>query len=233
MEPQAMDHDSAVNLQACEKYVLGELTPELREAYEEHYFSCADCAAELQNTIALVRGSCQVLAGAPAVAAMGGKPGGWLAWLRPAVAVPIFATLLLIIGYQNFFTLPRLKDAAAPRVLPMFSLITANTRGETAPEFSAPPGEPLGLYVDVPADPGYPYYAIRLEDPKGSTVALTSLSYAQAQKTQVVVIHPGKMAGNYSLVVLGQSKPEQGASSGMELARMQFTVVFSGPVRQH
>jgi hypothetical protein len=231
----AMDHNSAVKLQACEKYVLGELSPELREAYEEHYFSCAECAAELRSTAELVRGSRQVFSETPAVrerAGATGEQGGWFAWLRPAVAVPVFATLLLIIGYQNFFTLPRLKESVAPRVLPMFSLITANTRGENAPEFSARPGEPLGLYVDVPADPGYSNYTIRLQDPNGNIVSLRSLSYAEAQKTQVVILNPGTAAGNYSLVVLGQAKPEQGAAA-TELARMHFTVVFSSRIRQH
>jgi hypothetical protein len=236
MERQAMDHNSAVKLEACEKYVLGELSPELREAYEAHYFSCAECAAQLRSAVEFAAGSRQVFAESPAVAAKAGasrERSGWFAWLRPAVAVPAFAALLLLIGYQNFFTIPRLKESAAPRVLPMFSLIAANTRGETVPEFSARPDEPLGLYVDVPADPAYSSYVIRLQDPNGNTVPLRSLSYAEAQKTQVVVINPGKAAGNYSLVVLGQAKPAQGASSGTELARMQFTVVFSGQVQQH
>ena len=232
-----MDHNSAVKLEACEKYVLGELSPELREAFEEHYFSCAECAAQLRSTVELAAGSRQVFAEAPALAATVGaaarERSGWFAWLRPAIAVPAFAALLLVIGYQNFFTIPQLRESAAPRVLPMFSLIAANTRGETVPEFSARPDEPLGLYVDVPADPAYSAYVIRLQDPNGNTVPLRSLTYAEAQKTQVVVINPGKKAGNYSLVVLGQSKSAEATSAGTELARIQFTVVFSGPVQQH
>jgi hypothetical protein len=61
---------------------------------------------------------------------------------------------------------------------------------------------------------------------------LRSLSYAEAQKTQVVVMNPGKVAGNYSLVILGQAKTQQAAPS-VELARLQFTVAFSGQVLQH
>src|SRR5262245_34782671 len=124
MDRQAMDHNSAVKLEACEKYVLGELSPELREAYEEHYFSCAECAAQLRSTVELVAASRQVFADPPVLADkadVSPERSGWFAWLRPAVAVPAFAALLLLIGYQNFFTIPRLKDSAAPRVLPMFS----------------------------------------------------------------------------------------------------------------
>jgi hypothetical protein len=231
-----MDHDFAVKSQACEKYLLGELSPELRDAYEDHYFSCAECAVQLRSAVEMLGASRQIFAAAPAAAPNPGgaeKPRVWFGWLRPVIAVPVFATLLLLVGYQNFVTIPHLKRSASPRVLPMFSLITANTRGEVLPELVATPNEPLGLYMDVPADPAYSTYAIRLQDPTGNSIALRSLSDAEAQKTQVVVINPGTTAGNYAVVVWGQTKSDAGSSIGKELARMQFTVVFSNQVQQH
>ncbi len=38
-----MNHSEALQLQAAEKYILGELAPELRDEYEEHYFECEEC----------------------------------------------------------------------------------------------------------------------------------------------------------------------------------------------
>ena len=52
-----MDHEEAVRLQAAEKYVLGELAEELREAYEQHYFDCQECATEVIATAAFVDGA--------------------------------------------------------------------------------------------------------------------------------------------------------------------------------
>src|SRR5215469_13758810 len=49
-----MNHSDAVRLQAAEKYVLGELQGSLRDEYEEHYFDCAECAADLKATAAFV-----------------------------------------------------------------------------------------------------------------------------------------------------------------------------------
>ena len=231
-----MDHDVAVKSEACEKYLLGELSPELRDAYEEHYFSCADCAMQLRSAAELIGASQQIFAQTRAIGAKAPvaapEPVGWFKWLRPAIAIPAFATLLLVLGYQNFLTIPHLKESASPRVLPMFSLISANTRGERAPEFVTQPDEPLGLYVDVPADAAYSTYDLRLQDPNGSTIPLRSLSYAEAQKTQVVVINPGKTAGNYSLIIFGRTKPEQDAAS-TELARLQFAIAFGLKVLQH
>jgi hypothetical protein len=231
-----MDHDLAVKSQACEKYLLGELSPDLRDAYEEHYFSCAECATELRMAAELVGAGQQIFAQTPAPAVSVGarivqESGGWLRWFRPAIAIPVLATLLLVVGYQNLVLIPQLKESRAPRVLPMFSLISANTRGETVPAFTTQPNQPVGLYVDVPADAAYSSYAISVQDPSGKTIPLRSLSYAEAQKTQVLVINPGA-AGNYAVVVLGQAKSDLGSSTGKELARMQFTVVFSDKVQQ-
>jgi hypothetical protein len=226
MERNLMDHDQAVKSQVCEKYLLGELSAELRDAYEEHYFSCAECAMQLRTAAELIGASQQILARTPAIGRnvhATSKRGGWFKWLQPAIAIPMLASLLLLVGYQNFVTIPHLKKTASPRVLPMFSLISANTRGETAPEFVTQPDQPLGLYVDVPVDATYSTYDIRLQDPNGKTMPLRSLSYAEAQKTQVVVVNPGKTAGKYSLRIFGRAKSEQGTATA-ELARLQFVV---------
>ncbi len=229
-----MDHDLAVKSQACEKYLLGELSPDLRDAYEEHYFSCAECATRLRMAAELVGAGQQIFAQtpAPAVARPVHESGGWLRWFRPAIALPVLATLLLIVGYQNLVIIPQLQESRAPRVLPMFSLISANTRGETVAEFTTQPNQPVGLYVDVPADAAYSTYEIALVDPWGKTTPLRSLRYDEAQKTQVVVVNPGKISGKYILVISGQTN-SQLASPPVELARIQFTIDFAGQFLQH
>src|SRR5882757_5019915 len=206
-----MDHDLAVKSQACEKYLLGELSPDLRDAYEEHYFSCAECATQLRMAAELVGAGQQIFAQTPAVAAGAGiiqESSGWLRWLRPAIAIPVLATLLLVVGYQNLVMIPQLKESPAPRVLPMFSLISANTRGETVPAFTTQPNQPVGLYVDVPADAAYSTYEIALVDPWGKITPVRSLRYDEAQKTQVVVVNPSKISGKYILVISGQTNSQ-------------------------
>ena len=42
-----MDHNEALQLQAAEKYVLGELSYALREQYEEHCCECLECMKDL------------------------------------------------------------------------------------------------------------------------------------------------------------------------------------------
>ena len=45
-----MDHHQATQLTAVEKYLLDELTPEVRDEFEEHFFDCQDCATDLRAT---------------------------------------------------------------------------------------------------------------------------------------------------------------------------------------
>ncbi len=43
-----MDHSEAVRLRAAERYVLQQLTAVEAEAFEEHFFSCPECAEEVR-----------------------------------------------------------------------------------------------------------------------------------------------------------------------------------------
>jgi Putative zinc-finger len=227
MERSTMDHNQALQSQACEKYLLGELPPAERDAFEDHYFSCAECAIQLRSAADFLGASREILA---ASGVLQGKsdaapvPRRWFAWLlRPAFAVPAFALLLAVIGYQNFVTIPGYKQAAAPRVLPMHSLITANTLGDESLSFTVPADQPFGLYVDAPYDAAYSTYLLTLVSPSGAAIPLRALNAAEAQKTQIIAINPGRQAGKYTIVVSGLASTTD-SSSAKELARLQFTV---------
>ena len=56
-----MDHSESIRLMAAEKYLLGELAPELREQFEEHFFDCQECALDVRAGAALVEHSKVVL----------------------------------------------------------------------------------------------------------------------------------------------------------------------------
>ena len=58
---EAMAHSEAVRMQAAEEYVLGELSPVLREEYEEHFFACVACALEVKAAAAFADNACDVL----------------------------------------------------------------------------------------------------------------------------------------------------------------------------
>jgi Putative zinc-finger len=115
-----MDHQTALRFQAAEKYVSGELPEAERDAFEEHFFECAECAEEVrweQVFAANTRAALREQPGRPPVtaAAAFGKAAGWfsLEWLRPAFTVSALANLLLlgVVGYQALHVVPGLQSA--------------------------------------------------------------------------------------------------------------------------
>jgi hypothetical protein len=100
-----MTHAQAVNTSAAERYLLNEM-PELeRYAFEEHYFSCLECAEDVR-TAGLMRDG--VKAGlidrtarqeASPAAASAAATRAW----RPSVVLPwaVAATLAIAVAYQT------------------------------------------------------------------------------------------------------------------------------------
>src|SRR5258708_23192521 len=56
-----MDHETAVQLQAAERYVLDEFSSEERANFEEHFFGCPGCADEVRSATILAANAKVVL----------------------------------------------------------------------------------------------------------------------------------------------------------------------------
>ena len=111
-----MNHNEAVEQMLAEQYLLDELAPAAREAFEEHMFDCAECAFDLRAGSSFVREAKVQL---PGIAAetnakpvkFASKPSLWHSWWRPAFVAPVFATMLLVLVFQNVVTFPALREA--------------------------------------------------------------------------------------------------------------------------
>jgi len=135
-----MDHQQAINMHAAERYLLNELPPAERNEFEEHYFSCVGCADEVRSAFVFADNAKAVQleqARSESRRPVPPRPRrvfDWTAWLRPAMAAPVAAALLLgVTLYQRGIVIPRLEGeletATQPRVLPSVVARPA-TRGE-------------------------------------------------------------------------------------------------------
>src|SRR5271155_3704699 len=243
-----MEHLQAIQLKAAERYVLGELPSDLREQYEEHFFGCAECAEELSLAAAFVENSREAMGSEPVtppvrlpVSATRERPAasGWFgAFLRPSFAVPVFAALLLLVAYQSFLVIPRLKGArpqsagalatAAPQALASFSLITAGSRGGEPLTVTVAPGQPFSLYFDIPPDGHYSSYICELQNAAGKAEFSLNISSEQAKNAVQLLIPSASLGiGKHVLVVRALGTQDGAASSGTEVARYPFTLVVS------
>jgi hypothetical protein len=230
-----MEHNEAVQTLAVEKYLLDEFDSGEREAFEDHFFSCHACAEELQATAALLDRGKELFARepmsyverAPQPAAAETTPEranlgpgrrdrlGWLGWLRPAIAAPAMALLLLVVGVQNLYQVPGLERSLAalnaPAVLPSADLGDGTVRG-AARVVVAKPGENFSLTIDLPENITSSS-VVELYDVAGRKDWSLPIP-ENAPKIGLLLKMPGDLpAGSYSLVVQGSGGGSGGAGN--------------------
>jgi hypothetical protein len=220
-----MDHTEAINNQAVEKYFLGELKGAEREAFEEHFFDCTECAADVKTTAVLVDNVREVLRTVPAEAkkapARETRTTGFLNWWKPAYSFAAMAVLAATIGYQNFVTIPGLRGASSTeaQALSSYSFVAAGSRGGNATEIVVPAHSPFGVYVDVPpADPSFTSYSAVVSQ-SGVTKVTIPIAAEQVKDTVQLLI-PGRLLepGQYDLVIRGHKNGD----TGQEIIRHPF-----------
>jgi hypothetical protein len=229
-----MDHSEAVRLQAAEKYVLGELPQAIREEYEEHYFACAECALELKDAVVFVDASREVLRSEkekPVEIGRVPEPGQWLSWIKPWVAVPTFATLLLLLGYQSFVTVPKVKEQAARDAAQIlfnsYPLRGVNTAGEDGRTLSIRPGEAFLLNFDFVPTRSFDSYIAQLQDGEGHTLLQLRIAGGNANREAYLPVPAGMLQpGKYMLAFYGDPGASRKISSQDDAGRLPFTVEF-------
>jgi Putative zinc-finger len=221
-----MDHNQSTTLMAVEKYLLDELTPEVRDEFEEHFFDCQECATDLRATAAFMAAAKQEFKANP-VPKPGKAPKGksLLAPFWPSALVwAALAASLLVIAYQNLTVFPHFKteiaELKAPEILPVVSLVGGNSRGGQTPEASVATAHPFLLSFDIPTQDRFSNYTCLLYAPSGSLVWRVDVS-AQAAKDTVSIRVPSvdKLSGQYTLAVQGNL-----AGSSVDLAHYRFAL---------
>jgi hypothetical protein len=222
-----MNHTEAVQQFAVEKYLLGELSPEVRDSFEEHFFDCEECATDLRATALFISQAKKELS-RPAVQPE--KPVRRLfsfpQLLRPAFAVPAMAAMLLAIAYQNVVTFPRLREQASvasqPQILPSVNLADGGSRGEEIRTVIANAHQPFLLFVDVPADTRFSQYLCSLYSPSGKMLWQVHVPPSQASDTvSIQVPADSAEAGANTLLVQGIPSDAQN-NTPVDLVKYRF-----------
>ena len=129
-----MEHDDAIRSQAAERYLAGELSSTERDAFEDHFFGCQECAEEVRLGQVFAANVRAVAREQRALPPLRGFLDNCRAWLRakPVFAFSLAANLLLALGF-GYILLTRARPAAQPRFLPAY-FAPAPTHGEEVHE---------------------------------------------------------------------------------------------------
>ncbi len=233
-----MEHSFAIEHHLVEQYLLEELPPEVRDEFEDHYFGCPECAAELRETSEFLRSVRNELQRPQLIFKRSGetapKPASepdlarnLLQW-RPAFAIVALAACLVIVLYQNTVTFPRLRGEVAslnrPEVFASLSLVGGNRRGGGVPSVSLAGAKTLLLQVDIPSQDRFTGYICTLYSPQHQPLWTVQVSPEQAKDTVSLRAPLGSQSasGTYSLQVQGS----QGSSvaANVVLASYSFNV---------
>ena len=206
-----MDHLQAVNTLAMERYLLEEMPPDERDAFEEHFFSCLECAEDARAAATMRDGAAAGLArssagrAAEAVVVPFRKPAP--RW-RSSVALPWAAAAMLAVGlgYQTLAR-PGSRQIGDSFVLTPSTLRPAS-RGQEA-MVSPGAGGVVTLAVDLGGaqfDAGIGYELVNAE---GRTVA-SGQAAAPAGGAPLLLMFAGsalKSSEHYVLTLRGERPP--------------------------
>ena len=215
-----MTHLEATQIEAVDKYLLDEMTPQQRDEFEEHYFDCQECSTELRATAAFIDAAKKNFTTRPFAKPVEKKPATsqrfQMLW-KPAVLTFALAASLLVLVYQNAVVYPHYRteiaQLEAPAVLPTVSLIGANSRGSSNPSVAIGAAKRIQLVFDVPTQERFTHYEGLLYSPSGAMLGRVQIS-SQAAKDTVTMDAPtgDSPAGTYHLVVKGKTSVAPGES---------------------
>ena len=224
-----MDHNQAARLQAPARYLLGELSPQEREEFEEHYFTCPECAEELRTGAifaANVRAVFRELTHRPTpVIPATRRPDAPLwAWLRPSFQPALtaaFAIALIAVMFHDRGVISNLRNELAQynqeSSVPSFQIYAAE-RGDrqlvTVPRNAAS----FNVTFDIPPEDKVVPLAAQVEDSGGRTRSTTPLAAGESATLRLPVAkYP---AGPYTLV-LRHASPD-----AKEVNRYRFSLAY-------
>jgi hypothetical protein len=220
-----MTHQEATQIEAVDKYLLNEMTPQVRDEFEEHFFDCLECSTDLRATAAFIDGAKQEFKNRPVVKAAA-KPAETRAvvpsrsaprlkmFWRPAVLTFALAASLLVIAYQNVVVYPHYKSEIAqleaPVILPTVSLIGANSRGASNGAIPVGDAKRIQLVFEIPTQDRFTSYESLLYAPSGALLGKVQIS-SQAAKDTITMDAPTgpTRTGTYHLVIKGHVLQEQ------------------------
>ena len=209
----AEQHRAAVESMAAERYILGEMEPAERDAFEDHFFDCAECSSDVREETKIGAGVVteEALQTAP-------RPGprrfnGW------AVAASL---ILASLAVENAILIPRLAhgQTSPPKTEPAGSIAHMvpfdGERGDSG-VIRIHPSDSLVFNGPIPlADAHQPVYIFAVRDDAQRTRELSRVTELDTTVPIAVTIRPGYLtSGTYTLLLRGGER---------EVALSTFTV---------
>ena len=217
-----MDHETAIRVQAAERYILDEFSLEERADFEEHFFGCPACADEVRSATILAANAGAVLREEDAHAVTqrsGGRSRLRLFWPLMASAAVNLA-LLAGFGLQRFRPGDPPPAAIEPQFFHSFGVPAASR--STLIHLTVPAGSRFfGARFDLMPGQHFESFEYQILDARGVSVSRQSLRSPAGDESELEIAVPvsSLAPGEYVLALRGI---QQGKS--VEISRAQFSI---------
>ena len=219
-------------MHAAEKYVLGEMTDELRDQFEEHYFDCAECALDVEAAAAFITASKEVFAAEPATAPIrlpipanreSKQARNWSGWPKPLIAIPALAALVAMTVYEGYKLRTRVPDAVTTSSDLVASADFGLRGGDRVQSESTVVrvrrGDSIGLHFDFTPSQTFKAYLGEVQDETGRVLLQVAIPAERINKEVKFVVPAGRLhTGNFVLQVYGE------AAAKSAVAKYAFSV---------
>lgn len=186
-----MDHSEAQQSQAVERYILFEMKPDEREAFEEHFFDCRECAQDVRESARLVAAGRTVARQGAAVVPFRRS---WTAWM-PAAA----AAVLVIIAAGLY--VPRGSGPSLEKT--QLQSISAGMSRAGAESIVLRAGVPALLSIEVAPDAQSARYEIVVRDSSSKRAVTSYTATAEEAREPVNLLLRSLPAGSYEVAIFG------------------------------
>jgi hypothetical protein len=199
----AEEHRRAVESMAAERYVLGEMEPTERDAFEDHFFDCVECSSDVRDETKI---------------AAGVRTAGRVEPANHFTRWAIAAAVVIAVGgaYLWPHRVPKpigqpVSIAAAEQPIEVDSSRGPNDVRKLRAD------QPVALYFVIPPqEHPLPFYSCELQDETRRRIQKISVSRSQAETAVRMPLNARTLrTGKYNVVIRGGDR---------EIAAYPFTV---------
>jgi len=218
-----MDHETAIRIQAAERYVLEEFPLEERTAFEEHFFECPECAEEVRSASIFAANATQTLkeerAKETAKLERGGGRQSRRFWWTLAASAALNAALLVGFGLERLSS-HTTEAGVEPQFYPTVA-VAAASRGSQSTATLPAAAKFFGVRFDLMPGQQFQSFEYQILDAKGSVRSAISLPAPAGESSELQLAVPVAPLepGEYVLVLRGKQ-----AGNSTEIGRRSISI---------
>jgi len=224
MESNVIDHEQATQEMMVERYLLDELGPQQRDAFEAHLFDCSACFEQVRAGTEFVQ--CVREGGVEAMPAVVQPRAPWRRFLGGMdQPLPVLAAILLFAAIGlNVYQSGKLSQQKGFALERSYTLVGLTHGGDDAKMIEVPRGVPVNVNLEYKRRGELTSYGVRILSASGEVRSSLPISQDQVDGTARITVSSDVLKpGRYSVVVWGRTND----GSETEVGRGAFELQFS------